>query len=376
MIETENKVNTNEIFNIPSPINSDNIIEENKKKSTNELLDKMLELVEVTIEQEQELVHEKTIKQDILFAEGRKANRDEIAILNNRPLTDMGNAERLIDQFKPYIRYCHQNEMWYIWNSIEGRWKIDENERIIQISKEVTRRIFHEASRLPINQAKITQWGLLCECKTHQRGMIELARTDPLVQIRLDDLDKDDYIINMGNGTFDLKTYTLRDHVKGDYISKTVGYDYDPKATCPLWLKFLDRVFKSRQDKDEIISFIQHAVGYSLTGITSEEIVLMCWGPGQNGKTVLIEVLRAMMGEYAAITEGATFIQSKYADASRPRNDIARLAGVRMVSASENSSDTHLDEVMIKKLTSCEDRISARFLNKEFFEFKPKFKIW
>lgn len=318
------------------------------------------------------------IRKDLLFSEGEGLRRNEKAQMNERRCTDLGNAERVIDQFTSYIRYCHQSESWYIWNSIEGRWKLDETERIMQVTLDVTRRILMESARGATEQHRkdLARWAFECENKTHQRGMIDLTRTFPVVQVNLNSLDSDDYLINMNNGTFNLKTYELQQHKKDDYISKSVGYDYDVTTKCPKWLVFLDRLFRSRADKDQIIAFIQRAAGYTLTGVTSEEILLMCWGSGQNGKSVMLEVLRGVLGEYAVVTEGSTFIQSRYADASRPRNDIARLSGARMVCASENASETHLDEVIIKKLTSCEDRISARFLNKEYFEFKPKFKIW
>lgn len=354
-------------------------VPEHKVLTDAEKIDEIKRIAEsLSIETEKKQPEIPKKRKDLLFSEGEELRRNEKAQMNERRCTDLGNAERIIDQFSPYIKYCHESESWYIWNSIEGRWKQDNKERIMQISLDVTRRLLIESARAATDQNRkdLARWAFECENKTHQRGMIDLARTFPAIHVDLDQLDSDDYLINMSNGTFNLKTYELQNHKKEDFISKTVGYNYDPAAKCPMWLAFLDRIFRSRKDKDQIIAFIQRAAGYTLTGVTAEEILLMCWGSGKNGKTVMLEVLRGVMGEYATVTEGATFIQSKYADASRPRNDIARLAGSRMVCASENASETHLDEVMIKKLTSCEDRISARFLNKEYFEFKPKFKIW
>jgi len=115
----------------------------------------------------------------------------------------------------------------------------------------------------------------------------------------------------------------------------------------------------------------QRAVGYTLTGSTQEQCLFLLYGSGANGKSVFLDVILYMMGEYGTTTQSKSFTT----DRGEISNDIAALAGMRLVCASENSSDSKLDESLIKQLTGGE-LISARFLHKEFFTYKPRFKLW
>jgi putative DNA primase/helicase len=374
MIDTELNNNNNTVsFNNLPLVTSEEIITNNKTKTNKELLDKMLDLIEEVVEKENEPTPKQCTKKDIIFSDGRVADRDGKALIHNRPLTDFGNAERMVDQFSSYIRYCHQNEFWYIWNSIEGRWKIDEAEKIYRLSKDVTRRILLEAAHAPIDEVKkkIFLWGLTSECKPRQNGMIDLARTDPAVQIKLDDIDKDNMLFNLRNGTFNLKTLVLQPHNKEDNISKLADFEYDPTAKCPLFLKYLERIFRSSPKKDEIILFLQRAVGYTLTGLTQEQCLFLLYGKGSNGKSVFLDILKGLMGEYGTKIISKSFTTER----GEQSNDIAALSGRRYVFASENASGSKLDESMVKELTGGED-ISARFLHKEFFTYRPRFKLW
>jgi putative DNA primase/helicase len=151
-----------------------------------------------------------------------------------------------------------------------------------------------------------------------------------------------------------------------------IPVEYSSDAVCPQWVSFLNRIFKSNPEKDKIISFLQRAVGYTLTGDTSERAVFLMHGLGANGKTVFIRVLEALFGDYGASVSSSCFTTAM---ATNVRNDLARLAGKRFVWASENSSETVLDEEMIKR-ASGGDTVVCRFLFKEEFEYRPNFKIW
>jgi len=312
-------------------------------------------------------------KPDIIEGVGHRLRRDGLAVINSRPTTDMGNAERLVDQYSSEIRYCHQFNSWFIWNYPEGRWRKDSNGYIYRIAKDVTRRILHESSRAPLDvQVKaLKTWAYSCENRQHINGMVELAQNDKIVVVSPDELDQDDFLFNVQNGTFNLKTLKLDTHKKTNKITKLADYKYDPSAKCPVFLKYLDRVFKNNPKKEEKIKYLQRCVGYTLTGSTKEQCLFLLHGSGANGKSVFINVVRALMGEYGTVTQSKTFTT----DRGEISNDIAALSGCRFVCASENSSDTHLDESIIKQLTGG-DEISARFLHQEYFTFKPRFKIW
>jgi len=312
-------------------------------------------------------------KADFIDQEGWQLRRNEIAVMHNRPLTDMGNAERLVDQFGTLIRFSHQMKEWFVWDYSEGRWKIDNTGYINRMAKDVIRRLYYEAPRSPSidHNKKTLQWAHQCECKTHTIGMLDLAQHEKTVLIHPDDFDKNDMLFNLRNGTFNLKTYELEPHNKSNNISKLADYEYDPKAKCPLWEAHLARIFKTHPNRLELIRYLQQACGYTLTGKTSEQSFHALHGAGANGKSVFLDVILAVMGEYG------TVINSKALTTERGdiNNDIAALVGKRFVYASENPPGSHLDEQLIKSLTGG-DVISARFLHKEFFTFRPKFKLW
>jgi putative DNA primase/helicase len=310
---------------------------------------------------------------DFVDNEGWQLRRNEIAVMNSRPLTDLGNAERLIDQYGSLIRFCHPMKSWYVWIYPEGRWRIDVNGHINRMASDVVRRILHEGSRAPQEELrrKTLSWGIQCECRTHLTGMIELSQSHKKIIVDPDEFDKDDMLFNLRNGTFNLKTLELQEHDKKNTISKYVDFDYNQSATCPMFLAYLDRIFRSNPNKTEIIKFLQRAMGYTLSGLTDEQCLFLLYGSGANGKSVFLDVFLALVGEYGTTTQSKTFTT----DRGEISNDIAALAGRRFVCASENSSDSRLDESLIKQLTGGEV-ISARFLHKEFFTFRPRFKLW
>ena len=310
---------------------------------------------------------------EFLSSEGWAARCVNIASMNSRPLTDFGNAERLVDQANYYIRYCHQFSSWFIYTNSEGRWKKDETGYINRIGKDTIRRIHVEASRAPTTDSMkaYSAWAYKSEARAALNNMVKLAEDSKKIVVTPEELDSDDYLFNLRNGTFNLKTFQLDEHNRMNFITRLADFEYDENAQCPIFNQYLNRIFRSRLDKDEMISFLQRAVGYTLTGSTQEQSLFLLYGSGANGKSVFLDILNSLMGEYGTVTQSKTFTTER----GEISNDIAALVGKRMVYASENSSETRLDESIIKQLTGGEN-ISARFLHQEFFTFKPRFKIW
>jgi len=176
-------------------------------------------------------------------------------------------------------------------------------------------------------------------------------------------------ILNVLNGTLDLRAGHLRPHQREDLITKLVQAGYDPAATCSRWEAFLDRIMAGNQN---LIDFLRRAVGYSLTGSIREQVLFMMYGTGANGKSTFLELIRALLGDYAQQADFNTFLLRHY---EGPRNDLARLMSARFVAATEAESGRPLAEVVVKQLTGG-DTIAARFLRQEFFEYKPQFKLW
>jgi putative DNA primase/helicase len=184
-----------------------------------------------------------------------------------------------------------------------------------------------------------------------------------------DALDAGSWLLNVENGTLDLRTGELRPHRRDDLITKIAAVDHDSRATCPTWLAFLDRVLGGSQ---ELAAFLQRAIGYSLTGEATEQVLFLLYGTGANGKSTFLETARALLGEYAIQASFDTFLAKQ--DVSR-EHALARLRGARFVSGSEAEAGARLNEVLVKTLTGG-DAVTARFLYREFFEYEPRFKVF
>lgn len=287
--------------------------------------------------------------------------------------TDFGNAERLIEKTSGDMIYCHQNNSWYIWDG-NGYWMKDALGEAKEYAKSTLRSIYDETKYLPTPESRerAAKWAVQCEKNEHVNACLNLASTDPRIAVKLEKFDTDKYLFNLLNGTYDLKNHIFLQHDRLNYITKQVGYNYDPSATCPRFLKFINRIFRSRKDKDDIIDYIQRALGYSLTGEVSQQTIFLLYGSGANGKSTLIETQRMVMGDYGTTIDSTSLITKKN---DSVRNDIARLPGMRFVAASENSKGTILDEELVKKLSGG-DQVTARFLFQEEFQFYPQLKLW
>lgn len=294
-----------------------------------------------------------------------------ISTHQNDNCTDFGNADRFIIQNGNDIRFCPAFDSWFIWTDTEGRWKKDVNGYIQELAKATIRGIFDEAKSAPDEDAmkRLAKWAIKCETTSHTNSLISLAKTDPYVVIEHEFFDSDPYLLNVKNGILNLRTYKLEPHVKSKFLTRLCPVEYNPDAACPNFTSFIERIF---QGHPEIIPYLKRAVGYSLTGNVQEHVLFLLHGSGSNGKSTLLFVLSEMMGDYGATTESATFTTER---GDSVRNDIARLVGTRLVAASENTIDSKLDETLIKQLSGG-DKITARFLFKEYFEYFPQFKIW
>jgi putative DNA primase/helicase len=202
-------------------------------------------------------------------------------------------------------------------------------------------------------------------------AMLKLAASEPGMTVSINELDSDPWLLGVRNGVVNLKTGTLLANDPSMLITRVCNASHDHTATCPRWLTFLDQVFDG--DLDTIDS-VQRALGYTLTGFTSEEVLFICFGHGSNGKSVFNNVVANILGSYGRVAPPSLLTLRRNGDSS-PRNDLAALAGARYVSINELQSGDRLDEQVVKLLAGRE-MISARFLHKEFFEFVPTFTPW
>ncbi len=282
-------------------------------------------------------------------------------------LTEMGNSERLVYQNHQDIRYCHVWKSWMIWDGL--RWVQDKSDRIKMIAKEVVRSIYFEAGQASdsTERQEISKHARKSESSHNINAMITLAESE--VPVRAEELDQDPWLFNCQNGTLNLKTGILSPHQRENYITKLSPVIYDKMAPHQLWDAFLNRVFDGNQD---LIAFMQRAIGYSLTGLADEQCLFILQGSGANGKTTFLQTISDIMADYAMQTPTETLLVKAKGAIS---NDVARLKGARFVIATEAEAEQRLAENLIKQMTGG-DTISARFLHQEFFDFKPTHKMF
>ena len=216
---------------------------------------------------------------------------------------------------------------------------------------------------------RYTSWKSTSEGARAISDAEKLLRTEPGVPLVAQVLDTDKMVFNCINGSIDLKSGKLETHNKDNLITKIVEITYDKNAECPKWLSFLDRIMEGNED---IIEFLKRAVGYSMTGDTTERAMFFLHGVGSNGKSTFINTISNIMGDYGQTASFMSFISKKN---TYIPNDIARMQGKRFISSLEGEEEAQLSEALIKQLTG-KDTITARFLRAEFFDFKPQFKLW
>ncbi len=243
----------------------------------------------------------------------------------------------------------------------------------MELAKRTARAIYKEAADAKDSEeAKaLGQWAAKSEGVSRLQAMLTLGKSDPAITAKPEDFDRDPMLLNVGNGTLDLATGRLRPHNPNDRLAKITPINFDPAAGCPVWTAFIDRIMGY---KPELVEFLKRASGYSLTGQTREQAFLFLYGTGRNGKSTLANSLLALAGEYGTKVAAETLLGMRR-DGGAASGDVARLAGTRLVIASELPEGAKLNESLIKDLTG-QDRITARYLFRECFDFSPTFKLW
>lgn len=282
--------------------------------------------------------------------------------------SDLGNARRLVQHHGDDIRFSHQLDSWFEWDGC--RYRKDGSGAIERRAKDTVSRIYQEAAHAGEDERKaIARHALKSEGASRIQAMISLARSEPGIPISTDDLDRDPWVLNVTNGTVNLRTGDLQPHARGDLLSKLAPVTFDPAAECPQFEAFLNRIMLERSD---LVSFLQRALGYALTGLNSERVMFILFGSGRNGKSTLLETMAGVLGDYAGTAPPEMLLSRR--EAGIP-NDLARLPGTRFVAAVETGEGRRLDEPKVKAISGG-DTITARFMRSEWFDFKPTFKLF
>lgn len=292
--------------------------------------------------------------------------------LNTFPMTDAGNAEAFVELFGDKVRYDHPSRRWLLWDT--HRWAPDQDKTVVQLALRTARKRSEAAAGEEDGdrRGKLLKWAFASESRYKLDAQLGLAKTFRPVADAGENWNPDPWLFGVANGVVDLQTGDLRQGRPEDRITRWSRIMYDPEAKCPRWSQFLYEVFESHgEGAATMVDWIQRAVGYCLTGDTREQVIFLLYGTGTNGKTTFVERLRHLLGDYHVKADAGTLMTGRE---RAIRNDIARLAGARLVTAIEPSQTHQLAENIIKEMTGG-DRMTARFLHQEFFEFTPQFKI-
>ncbi len=285
-----------------------------------------------------------------------------------KSLTDTGNAARFAARYKDRARFVH-GRGWVVWDEL--RWRQDATGQIMELAKELARTIHQEAAGLNNTDLgdAVTRHAKASLQAPKLKAMLDLAESEPDLAAESLALDSHDMLLGVANGVVNLKTGKLQPAKRDDMLTLHSAVMFDAKAQCPRFIAFIDQVTGGDRP---LAKYLQRVVGYSLTGLTTEQCLFFLYGNGLNGKSTFLNVIKAVVGaDFAKQTPSETLMAKR----TSGTNDIARLQSVRVVIANEVEDGSLLAESLVKQMTGGE-AMAARFHYAEYFEYLPKFKLF
>jgi len=290
--------------------------------------------------------------------------------------TDTANGHRFVAMHGENVRYVAEDKEWVVWNG--SYWERDLAGQAMELAKETALAIYDEvkeASRRGDEALarELTHWARRSLDVSRLRAMLVAASSDPVVVVSAQQMDTDRWLLNCPNGTVDLQTGELREARREDLNTKVAGVEYDPDTKCPQWETF---VKWAMVDRDELVKFVQRALGMSLTGDASERLIFFLHGGGKNGKSQLLKAFRLILRDYGIRVESNLLQAAKFGRAAGSASPhIADLKGARFMTTSEVEDGTKLATALLKDLTG-DETLRGRHLYKDTFEFRPEFTPW
>lgn len=282
--------------------------------------------------------------------------------------SDDANARRMAFLYRHRLRWCPE---WKSWLAFDGRrWQRTGAEIALGFARLTARGMWREAAQLSDDGArvKLTAWAKKSLSRYQLLSMIELAKADMSVDVA--HFDADPHLLNVLNGTLELRTGELRAHSPDDLLTKLAPVDWDRTATSERWDRFLDDMTGG---DEELRGYMQRAAGSSLLGTANDEVVFVCHGPGATGKSTFLDAVAAAMGDYAAAVSSDALVNRGGRSDVRP--EIAKLEGVRFAYAEEFAAGQQFDEALLKAISGG-SQISVRALYQNPRTFRPAFTLW
>ena len=286
--------------------------------------------------------------------------------------TEQGNAERLVEAFGNNLRYNAAKGGWLTWSG--ACWLPDVTGTVYRHLHDVVRNLHDSVGTTQDEDAakKILTWAYKSESHKVQANSLNIAQSLEGVSIPLEAFDNSPWHFPALNGVVDLRTGNLTPHAREHYFTSTSPLSYDPSAKCPKW----EESMRLWLPDDDLRLFVQRAVGYTLTGNTSEQVFFFLHGPGSNGKSTFMLVLQGLLGRFAKRITTEAITQHKMGNPGTTRDQAAaRLQGARMGIVSEAEQNMRLAEGWLKDMTGG-GPVSTKVLYKDQSETLPTVKIW
>jgi putative DNA primase/helicase len=281
--------------------------------------------------------------------------------------TDVGNADRLIAAHGDRLRYVPAWRRWLAWDG--RRWQLDhDNVRVAELAKDVPRRLLEHVHNVTgDDRKKLVAHATKTESATGIANTVTMARSVPGVAVDHDDLDADPWLLNVHNGAINLHTCKLQPPDPDRLVTKLAGCAYDPLATAPTFTRFLEEIFPD----PDVRAYLQRFAGYALTGDVGEQALGLWWGAGRNGKSTLLNIFAAMLGDYAVTVGRELVTVQRHEGHDTKFTDLFR---ARLAVCVELKEREELDASRVKALTGG-DPIRARRMREDYWTFAPTHKL-
>jgi putative DNA primase/helicase len=294
--------------------------------------------------------------------------------LTRRPRTEMGNAERLLDKFGAGLMHVPELKRWYLWTGVYWRKAMDVE--VEHLAKMTVLGLRDEVELWPEGDEReqFWKWCAASQSRKMVTNMVALAASDPRVVVPASELDRDWFYLGVRNGVVDLRSGEFLGPDPSRRVTLSCGCEWHGPEVNDLWVSTVTDVFN---DDMEMVSFFQRLVGYTLLGRPNEDVLVIPFGSGANGKSTLMETLRVVLGSYARAVGPETFVSNGgVMGGAGPRPDILAMRGARMVWGGEPDDGATLREGFIKAMTGG-DPIAARANHSnEIVEIVPSWVVW
>ncbi len=264
-------------------------------------------------------------------------------------------AHKFAFTYRNQVRYCKADKQWFIWDG--KRYAPDHTNQIIELGKGIILALYTEAGETTNDAARKELWSAAAKHDKAKaiRDMIFLAGSDPRLAITAKELDRDPFLLNCQNGTFDLRTMTLRPHDPKDLITRITAVDYDPTAPRDQWVDFLTKIMLGRED---LVDYLQQICGLSLIGRCLEHKVFILYGSGRNGKTTFLGVYSTVLGpDYASSVPLRAILAGSH---DEHPTALASFKGLRFMYAVEPKKNAKFDDGAVKAISGGDDQQSRK----------------